>query len=872
MWLLEEKEARFLQGRRLWLRPGRRYIVGRTGTVPITDSLPAAQHIVLLNSHVPHNNTISRSHLLVCVDAVPEGDALNVRSRSRVTIEDLKTKKGSILNGKPIRGEKHQLTEAHNDLSVGNCGADFRLTWHPVVLTFSFTAKEARADPWAKLRESLEQLDIKFSSHYEQQLTSHVVAKKRNTSKGLQALINGRYVVTDSFINAIAAAAAAAAAVPGHLGPEEPSALETDFDAAWPRALEHLPPSGNEPSKKPAEAYAPDARRQDVFMGYTFVFYNQEQYDNLCVVVTGGKGKVHLCQVTPEETTVDDFVRDVKTVAGEKGLGSFEDGSEGRGVVVVRYLPSKGPHVEWYSSFFTDTARRLDHRPIEQSEFLEAILRFKGFDLDSDSDDDKTGPAAAAAPLHEPRATQGVGAAAAAAAAGPSQDSLFVSQNPHAAADPDPAPYSLARRSQRKRGPPSPAPEEEHALRILEEMAPGVAPAKRRRLRDAAVDPDDASVAGDGDGDVDMDAAASPEAVGPSTAKPPKGGGGKGGGRGKKAQAQTAGDDDADDILARVTRRRREEEARLAAEKKALEMPAEDGIDYAAIRQLHIVEECAVHFPAPEGRGKDNVGADGGRWDPAWNGRRNFKRFRRQGEAAGRAAAAPRRRIIIGLEEVKNKEFGIGDDYWLEDEPRSRQRGATSQTQTQAAKASRLPPPEAPRPRGRVREAVAPVGSSDAEEEEEQLLGPGDADEEERERQGGMYDGMASATLDFDPDDDDDDDDERIIIPGSRRRAGEAAKGVNARRGRSPGRRVSGGGDEAATATATATIQTRGAGKRAAVGPPMGAVEKAAKKARQGAGGGDGDGDGKGRGRAVVVRDSDDSDDGGMKFRFGRRK
>lgn len=192
------------------------------------------------------------------------------------------------------------------------------------------------------------------------------MAKKRNTSKGLQALINGRYIVTDTFITAIAEAATSTGT--------EKSRLELDFDGNWPDALQHLPPRGEEPSDRPIGAYAPDGRRQEVFDRYTFVFYEKKQYENLHSAITNGKGKGLLMEAVPNETKIDDFVRYVKGVAGEKGIGSFEDGSEREGVVVVRYLPAKGGDFDWFVNFTNSVSLRLDHRLIEQRDFLDAIL------------------------------------------------------------------------------------------------------------------------------------------------------------------------------------------------------------------------------------------------------------------------------------------------------------------------------------------------------------------------------------------------------------------------------------------------------------------------------------------------------------------
>lgn len=200
------------------------------------------------------------------------------------------------------------------------------------------------------------------------------MTKKRNTSKGLQALINGRYIVTDTFVTAIAEAAIR----PG--GPDgcDPSPLEQDFDRSWPDALQHLPPPGEEPKDRPVEAFAPDGRRKEIFDGYTFIFYEKKQYDNLCTAIANGKGKVLLKEVSPGETDIDDFARYVKGVAREKGSGELEGGGEGEGVVVVSYLPPQGHTTyPWYSNFQSAVSQGLGQYLIDQRDFLDAILTFE---------------------------------------------------------------------------------------------------------------------------------------------------------------------------------------------------------------------------------------------------------------------------------------------------------------------------------------------------------------------------------------------------------------------------------------------------------------------------------------------------------------
>ena len=731
-----------------------------------------------------------------------------------------------------------------------------RIRWHPVVLSFSFTAKELRADPWTRLRDSLEQLDIKYSAEYES-ATTHVVSKKRNTSKGLQALINGKYLVTDSFISAIVEAVD----TPDQEVEGTSSALEQDFDAYWPNPVDHLPPRGEEPLERPSEAYSPDARRQEIFDGYTFVFYDSKQYENLFPAIAAGKGKALLKEVSPGNTEVDDFVRYVKGVAGEKGLGSFEDGGEGKGVVVVRYTP-KGENYEWFAQFLTSFAQRLDHRPIDQREFLEAILecdasmlrrpleemsqpesavprgqggardsddrmeldqatpeppqasrepaaeqesappprggrgrragrsRFKGFDFDDAEEPVEETPPVE--PSHPPEV------------AAASQDSLFVSQYRETSAPLEEETRELraTRRPQRKR-PLSPLPEHDNSA-FMDEIAPRAAAAKRRRIEAGQTpmppppkpQPEPQPIEDD-----EMIPESPPE-------KPKRGQAAKG--KGKKVKIEE------EDVLELARRRREEAEAQAAAERRKLAQLDDDEIDYAAIRRLHIIEDCEVHFPDPDtnSRGRDQEIADG-RWDPHWNGRKNFKRFRKQGEAAGRPAP----RIIIALEEEKPKEYGIGDDYWLEEEGSNRRKKDSqreSQTQTQpqseARSASGSKGKEKEKQKPALRRTVLALDSSD----EEDRNGTGATEEDQ-------------------------------VVPESepsRSRAAKAAERANSLRGQSQ------------TQTQSQS-QATSSNKRSA--PADSAKGRAAKRPRRG---------------FMAPSDDDDSDDSddALKFRFGRRR
>ena len=241
-----------------------------------------------------------------------------------------------------------------------------------MILTFSFSSKETKGgkDPLADIRKQLEQLDIKTIIPYIAGTTTHVVQGKRNTAKGLQALINGKYIVTNNFTDALIEAT-----TPTNLNEDESmSLLEEDYDKHWPNALNFLPAKSKEPNERPAEFFAPNPSRQGVFDGYSFIFCDQVQFETLLPPITNGGGKAFKFPLQPGKTTAGEIVRFVKEHAGEKGLGEFEDDSTGKGVVVVRFRGGSDQHQQWALDLGNQVALALGQRLIEQSEFMDAIL------------------------------------------------------------------------------------------------------------------------------------------------------------------------------------------------------------------------------------------------------------------------------------------------------------------------------------------------------------------------------------------------------------------------------------------------------------------------------------------------------------------
>lgn len=106
------------------------------------------------------------------------------------------------------------------------------------------------------------------------------------------------------------------------------------------------------------------------------------------------------------------------------------------------------------------------------------------------------------------------------------------------------------------------------------------------------------------------------------------------------------------------TRLRHEKIEELANQDK--EVVNMDGFQLAELQSLAITEtvELRSSGPAPRAPRAD----DSERWEDKWNGRKNFKKFRRRGGPAINARDLGR--TIVPLEEVKHKAAGVGEEYW----------------------------------------------------------------------------------------------------------------------------------------------------------------------------------------------------------------
>ncbi|KAH8690109.1 DNA damage response protein RcaA [Talaromyces proteolyticus] len=633
MWILES-DGDLLGGKRVWLKPGKKYLFGRIKQEGVR--------------HVIHHVSISRKHLVIEVSPVQAGDGAHVHKKSVLTVTDQGSKCGTTVDTVQIRGSSQILTQDEHTLQLGRYPPALRIKWHPTVLSFSFSSKELKAkDPLGPARSRLEDLDIKTIIPYVEK-TTHVVQNKRNTAKGLQALINGKYIVQDSYLDALVYAA-----TPGDLEISESlSPLEVDYDAHWPDANLFLPPAGKEPVQRPAESFAPNASRSHVFEGYTFVFCDTSQFENLSPPINNGHGKALFYQVHNGHTTADDLLQYMRNAAGEKGLGSEHNGDGG--IVLVRFR-AKG-HEDWSIELGNQVAIKMDQRVIEQSEFLDAILSNDATSLC------RSLPREEAPASREPQTRR-------TRRKTPEKDLSADAELPEVTTT---QPEDTA-----------------HFENTQAEKQVETQRAKRSQSRpfvsrlkgfDDGFDMEDIPIHHSESGDVNDEMEVQVPSSQPEPVDVEEDDGMSGLLPGANAMKRRRADmgsrlfgDDLKaeeapkpkrqkvDVLAAARRHREEEEA------AAREQKQENGITFQAVAEGMAIEEMknlvlVEEFEVPNRPRQSATVKVTDRWDEGWNGRKNFKKFRKKGEPG-----APRSRIqavIVPLDEVKRKDYGIGDHYW----------------------------------------------------------------------------------------------------------------------------------------------------------------------------------------------------------------
>ncbi|EPS43827.1 hypothetical protein H072_2129 [Dactylellina haptotyla CBS 200.50] len=706
MWILDT-DTDLLGGRRRWLRPGSESILGRT------------------NFEGPTQKAISRRHIVMAVEKVPKDEGLSIRYHSKLTLKD-ESKKGSTIDGEFINGSSVVMDPAtEHSFQMASAPQIFRIKYEPQVFTVHLSGKK-KVNLKTALKDyldKLEQLDIKCVAEFLPGTTTVVVVTKRNLPVSLRALINGAWIVTSAFVDALVAAATQPTADNG-----EPldSPLQLDISENWPDPINFLPPPGQEPNPKAPDFFKPNPTRKTMFEKWAVICCTTQHMDIFAGVVADAGGKIEFFELKEGKTKPAELIVHL-------------DKLKRKWIVLA-------PNTDdiWHANFRKDVEARTSIRFAEQNEFLDAILNAdptmlaRPYEPETQASLHESVEIPSAPPLSEAAAkgSQPVGRRTRAhdkeeskgehsqimePPARPSAESSmrrtqttqsrtsrYVSQIKLDDSDDDnfvplPAPVSssatsvkaasqgskttsrgvsfsqaagrgtqlsaisesqglsqgLSQGTKKRRSMPSDDEEDED---IMDRMLAGQAAMKKRKIAEEAkksvepakpvkqlpsiqkkldmpaqpVKPEPIEEEGD---DMDM--------------KPAKG----------KMKAVDS------KVIKTAQEIRRKEEAEAALEDAANEMSPDEIAAVAKMRDLAIVEvfEVVVRTDRPTTRSQA-YGDEGDRWDETWNGRKNFKKFKRRnrdGEAEG-----PMRRmgghIMVPLVEHKAKDYGIGESYWID--------------------------------------------------------------------------------------------------------------------------------------------------------------------------------------------------------------
>ena len=695
MWFLEHESL--FGGKRVWLRPGSQQLFGRTKS-------STEGKIWKID-----NKAVSRQHVTIKVLEVHPEAGTKLHTRSQIQITDLSCRQGTTIDEKKhlkskknddgsIDYEKAILEGTEHTVRLAQGYAPFKIVWRPVV--FTYASKENRETK--SRRAQLHALDIKTTMEFVFGKTTHVVTQKRNLPRVLSGLVAGKHIITEEFLDAVVNAAITGTDSEGGY---VPSQLEEDFDNRWPKEEEYVPPTATEPVPRPQEMLKPDSSRSEIFSNLIFIFLDQNQFDSLQQPISGGGGKALLFNLIPCETTVREYVQYAQNVAGKKSSNHGSDSS--LPVVTVRLPLTPDDTDGWAATFMNDVDKALNQRSIFQNEFLDIIITKNRTALqqppNSLSEVASSAPEFASAShsveeqmpasmtsLQAPEPTIPTNELAKPSSRKrthrPKTTSRFTgfddyepptkvrkTEDTQTEVVQEPVPqfhrtttqatggqYATAPTTQPQAGTRTPtgfaSPLSAHEIVEKEEqmdsLFPAAAEVKRRR---AATGVPSASVEFDTNTLVTHPKRRGVEAL--ENLQRAR----------KKAGRET-------NIREQSRLRIKEEEDRRKADEESLREQLE-GIDIEQMKNLAVIEEMDV-LPRAQRSNGDNplspadarVQAKDDRWDPAWNGRKNFKRFRRRGAEQGVAL----HKVIVALEEVP-KQKGFGDSaFFLEDvEPRA---------------------------------------------------------------------------------------------------------------------------------------------------------------------------------------------------------
>lgn len=262
MWIIAipEVQETNLPAHKRWLRPGSIFSIGRSQ---------------LNDLSIESAKSVSKQHAEIRVGTVPEGASADIAHRTELVVCDLNSKFHTFVTLADLEAESVQVQEQFTVLStevlirVGKVKFELKIYWRPIVLTLSNVKTR-------DVQQDCEKLDIKYSKEFVSS-TTHVVTKKYNTPKTLQGLAGQKWIVGLPYIRAMADAS---------------DELAKNIDnMPDPGLLSYLPEDAFNQEFGHA-AFLPKAGREHTFLELEFVIFDSHQYQSLNGAIHAGGGSV----------------------------------------------------------------------------------------------------------------------------------------------------------------------------------------------------------------------------------------------------------------------------------------------------------------------------------------------------------------------------------------------------------------------------------------------------------------------------------------------------------------------------------------------------------------------------------------------------
>lgn len=262
MWIISIPEVaeHNLSTHERWLRPGSTFSIGRSADNDLS---------------IASVKSLSKQHVQIKLGNVPQALTTKIPPRTQVTVCDLSSKFGShlsILNSTEdviSVQQEYKVTTDEIQLRLGKAQFEFRIFWRPIVIALSNVKLE-------DVRKQCDLLDIRYSKEYLAE-TTHVVTSKYNTPKTLQALLEQKWIVGVPYIRALA-----------NQADDMAKQIQSLPDVSWSSYL----PQDEYSQLYGHAAFLPKAGRELSFAGLKFVFFEKKQCQALTAAIMAGSGQV----------------------------------------------------------------------------------------------------------------------------------------------------------------------------------------------------------------------------------------------------------------------------------------------------------------------------------------------------------------------------------------------------------------------------------------------------------------------------------------------------------------------------------------------------------------------------------------------------